>query len=395
MRLVYIVNARIPTEKAHGYQISKMCEQFSEQGFEVELWKPRRANPIKDSLFDYYGLKNNFKVRTINSFDALRFVKIFGRFAFFLQSWLFFLKLIFVKSPAGAFVYTRDPAIAWLFSKKGGKVYYECHEWFGKDKTLSLFFLRSAPQIVVTNSYIGAEFVKHGFDAKNILKAPNGIDLDIFDLDILKSEAVKKLPLSFQDKKQFLDNFVLLYTGTFKVKDFEKGILNILEALKILNDKNLFFAAVGGSGRDIKYYQEIAQSLGVKNQIRLLGRVSQKELALFQKAADALLMPFSALAHFEYFMSPLKMFEYMASGRPIIASDLSSIREILNENNCLFCRPGDSNNLAQQIKLLKSHRELGEKIARQALIDVKQFLWSCRAYNILNFLGVSEKKKNV
>ncbi len=48
MKLVYIANVRIPTEKAHGYQICKMCEEFSSQGIKVELWVPTRENNIKE-----------------------------------------------------------------------------------------------------------------------------------------------------------------------------------------------------------------------------------------------------------------------------------------------------------------------------------------------------------
>ena len=56
MKILYMANARIPTEKAHGYQICKMCEEFSSAGVEVELWAPTRENSIKKNAFDFYNL---------------------------------------------------------------------------------------------------------------------------------------------------------------------------------------------------------------------------------------------------------------------------------------------------------------------------------------------------
>ena len=57
MKILYIANARIPTEKAHGFQICKMCEQLSLQGAEVELIVPKRKNKITQDVFQYYDLK--------------------------------------------------------------------------------------------------------------------------------------------------------------------------------------------------------------------------------------------------------------------------------------------------------------------------------------------------
>jgi len=63
MKIYYLANARIPTEKAHGFQIMKMCEGFANQGVNVELIIPQRYNYIKDDPFKFYGIRNNFKIK--------------------------------------------------------------------------------------------------------------------------------------------------------------------------------------------------------------------------------------------------------------------------------------------------------------------------------------------
>ena len=60
-KLIYILDSRMPTEKAYGYQSSKMCEQFANLGVAVELWSPKRKNHITEDIFSFYNLKNNFK----------------------------------------------------------------------------------------------------------------------------------------------------------------------------------------------------------------------------------------------------------------------------------------------------------------------------------------------
>src|SRR3989344_3447312 len=80
MKLLYIANARIPTEKAHGLQIMKMCEAFASQSVEVELVVPRRVNSIKKDPFLFYAVRNNFFVRKVWCIDflALPFLKTAG-----------------------------------------------------------------------------------------------------------------------------------------------------------------------------------------------------------------------------------------------------------------------------------------------------------------------------
>ena len=104
------------------------------------------------------------------------------------------------------------------------------------------------------------------------------------------------------------------------------------------------------------------------------------------KAADVLVIPFPNKPHYAFYASPLKLFEYMASGRPIIASDLPALREVLNDKNALFFRPEDTTDLARAVKMLKSSPMLGYHLSRQALADVKEYTWGKRAKKILEFI---------
>ena len=61
MKILYLAQIRLPTEKAHGIQIMKTCEAFAEQGAEVVLVVPSHRGDIRQDPFEYYRVKRNFK----------------------------------------------------------------------------------------------------------------------------------------------------------------------------------------------------------------------------------------------------------------------------------------------------------------------------------------------
>lgn len=379
LKIVYIANIRLPTEKAHGYQISKMCEQLSQAGVAVELWLPRRRNYLKEDIFSFYNLENNFRVRRIFCLDLFFLERFIGPFAFWLEflSFYFFVLIRATFLKPGTLVYTRESLVCF-FRIFCFQVVYECHSISKKEK--SFFTLsRLADKIIVISPGLKKIFLQKGFKKEKIFLAPDAVDLSIFDLELSKAEARQKLNLP-QDKK------IIAYTGKFKTMGMDKGISDILKALAYL-PPDVVFLAVGGSEADITYYQNQAQRLEVEGKVKFIGHVSQGELAIYQKAADILLMPFPFNQHYAYYMSPLKMFEYMASQRPIIASDLPSIREILNSQNSCLCQPDNSKDLSEKIAFVLKNETLGEKIAERAYEDVKTRTWQKRAEGILGFIN--------
>ena len=90
MRILYAINARVPTPRAHGIQIMKTCEALARAGAEVELVVPRRYNPITEDPFSYYAVKPLFKITYLPTIDfAWRGVS----YAFTLQTLAFALSL--------------------------------------------------------------------------------------------------------------------------------------------------------------------------------------------------------------------------------------------------------------------------------------------------------------
>ena len=103
--------------------------------------------------------------------------------------------------------------------------------------------------------------------------------------------------------------------------------------------------------------------------------------------ADVLVLPNPRSAISNAFTSPLKLFEYMGSGRPIVASDLPSLREVLRDGeNAILVEPGNPQALVAGIERIKKDEALGRRLAAQALQDVQAFTWAKRAERLEQLL---------
>jgi glycosyltransferase involved in cell wall biosynthesis len=297
--------------------------------------------------------------------------------------------LKFIKKEKFDYVYTREPYLLLflilynkLFFHFKIKFIYEVHTISSgnfRDEFINRLLARWSDYLIFVTKYLRDHYIeKYNCRNKKTFVVADAVNLNIFNINISKEEARKKLNLP-------LDKKIIGYCGRFRTMDTEKGIMEILKALKLL-DGSILFVAMGGKPKHVEYYAEQAKLLGVSDKARMVGNYTQDVVALYQKAFDILLMPFPDSHHYRYYMSPMKMFEYMASKRPIIATDLPSIREILNENNAFLVEPDNMENLAKNIKKALENKDLSNKIANQAFLDVQKYTWNKRVKKIISFI---------
>lgn len=122
--------------------------------------------------------------------------------------------------------------------------------------------------------------------------------------------------------------------------------------------------------------------------MRVLGKRPLNEVLLWMKASDILLMPHPSNTYYRYYVSPLKMFEYMASRRPIVGTKLPAIEEILSEGeSALLGELGGAESIAENIRRLLGNPELGRNLADKALEIVQRCTWNGRAEQVSNFMA--------
>jgi len=379
MKLIYIVNARIPTEKAHGIQIMKMCEAFvgannanqSANKIDVELVVPRRFNEIKQNSFEYYGIKRNFKITKLPCLDLIPWG--LGSFGFYVQQFSFsFAAAAYSLFKKGVVFYSRNILPCFFLGLLGKGFFLELHRLSKKEKLFYGFVFKRAKGIISTNNF-KAEYIKNNYkiSEEKTLVYPNGFDQSLFDIALDKNSLREQLSLSS-------DKPIIMYTGHLYGW---KGAHVLAQAAKIVTEANFYF--IGGTDSDLADFEKRYSG----ENLFFLGRKPFYEIPKYQKAADVLVLPNSAESEeSRNDTSPIKLFEYMASGRPIVASDLPSIREILNDKNALLVEPGNAESLAKGIKRTLNDFELAEKAAKQALSDVQDYTWEKRARKILDFI---------
>jgi glycosyltransferase involved in cell wall biosynthesis len=161
----------------------------------------------------------------------------------------------------------------------------------------------------------------------------------------------------------------------------------MIEAVKDL--PAMLVVAGGKDAAAVSRMQACAAGLGVRN-VRFDGYRPPREIPVYLAAGDILAMPYSRRTVAPGgittdWMSPLKMFEYMAAARPIVASDLPALREVLNEENALLVPPDDAGSLRAGFLRLLEDAGLRDRLGAQARRDVEAYTWEARARLILDF----------
>jgi glycosyltransferase involved in cell wall biosynthesis len=349
-----------------------MCESFSANGKEVELIVPKRKMFIGKDPFIIHSIRSVFKIKYLWCLD------FFPGSTFFIWYWI--RKISFLISSklslwnnGDAFIYSRDFFTALFFKN----IFIEIHA-LPKNNFLTNYIFRKAKGIVAITSYIKEELKRRNVKENKILVSRSAIEPKDFEALVLKDEIRKK----YNFKK---DQFVIGYAGALKTLGMDKGISDVIKAVRLLDDRFIFVLA-GGEKQDIDFYKDEARKNQVEERIHFLGRLDHKEVPSFLKMCDVLVAPFPDTNHFRYFMSPLKVFEYMASGVPIIVSDLPTMREFLEEKEVYFVRPDNFEDIASQISYISKNVDNAMNKAFLAKEKSHKFSWPERAKNIISFI---------
>jgi len=364
MKIVYLSTARIPDSWAHVIQTMKMCEAFAKASVDVELVVPRRARTSAEDPFAFAGVAKNFKITRlpcVDLFPGTRNTFLYGlrTYSFFFFSWLY---LLFASYDV---VYTRE-LLAWTPSQK---TVFELHNITPSIAALVTCLQRARGVIVITEG-IRRELTARGISADHIGTAPDGIDPD--DFAHPESRAVSRARLGLAPEAT-----VAMYIGLL---DVWKGTETLYATGRILAP-DVRIAVIGEGA------EPLAQLRQAHPEVLFLGFHPYRELADNQSAADVLILPNSGKSDISAkYTSPLKLFSYMASGKPIVASDLPSLREVLSEQNAFLVQPDDPEALAAGIQFVLANPEEAAKRAAKAKEDVKAYTWQSRAERILNTL---------
>lgn len=372
MKIYYIANARMPTEKAHGIQIAKMCEAFIEAGIDLTLVVPRRATDPR-SIREYYGLRIDVpmvRLPALNWYSKGHFGYVVSSVSF-MCFYLFFL--MGKKIQGERFVlYTvdMDTFSSSTLTFLSMPLFSEMHG--AKSSTIGSRLLFKGVRGIIAINRIIIEELQHTFPSSQTryLVEPNGVDIASFP-KTGKREARERLGLP-------LDIPTVLYSGRFLEW---KGLEILPHAAKEI--PLIRFQIVGGTEEEFKNL--VKESL--PENLFFAGSRPFNEMPLWCAAADALIVLGTKRDIQSYrYTSPMKLFEYFAAKRPIIASGTPALREIVSEKEVIFYEPDNAQDLARAVE---SATTRGEEFATHVEATTQRATassWSTRAERIVRFI---------
>jgi glycosyltransferase involved in cell wall biosynthesis len=383
MKIAIIAPTYLPARRANTFQVMKMAQGLAALGHTIMVAVPlankQLGNVSWEKLSAHYGLECEFPVDWLIAHPKMK------GYDFGLRS------ISWARSWNAELIYTRLPQAAALASVLGMPTIFEVHDMpQGKlGPTVFRLFLggKGARRMVVISRallndlvvYLGAPET-----SSFSIVAPDGIDLQRYE-NLPDPRQARHAINQMADIGLSLpvNRFTAGYTGHLYPG---RGIELLLELAGQLPE--ITFLLVGGEPENVK---NLCDSLKVKSleNVVLTGFVNNAVLPHFQAASDILLMPYqyrveaSSGGDISRYLSPMKMFEYLACGRAIISSDLPVLREVLNDENAILLPPENVDAWKKAIIALWKDVQRRDGLAARARQQAHQFSWEKRACRIL------------
>jgi glycosyltransferase involved in cell wall biosynthesis len=388
LRILYPLHERIDLRRARFQQIFQTVHALARGGCKVHLVVGRKEPSIHSEILPHLGLWDHENLR-VHEVPMLRMgpdrrLRLSWDGVF---HWFCFLKIrkLLHKGEIDA-IFTRHLNSAAFFAslKKilGAPLFFEAHEIF--------FLTTERPEKkerirrqeahayrgmdgIVANTGAVAKALRDLFRIKvPIVSIPNGVNLRNFKRE-------RKTP---NPRK-------IVYVGQLYPW---KGVGTLILAMTHVVSGELH--VVGGGGEQIEKLKREVERIGIKDRVHFHGQVPANRVADHLADAAVAVHPLTGKYRDGEFTSPLKVFEYLAAGVPIVAADLPSTREILADGvNALLVPPDDPAELARAIQKILEDPQLAERLARKGQEDAVSFSWERRAERLLAFFGTGKPKR--
>lgn len=355
IRILYATHVNLCLRRAHAHNILKTVELLSQShDIEATLVSLGKQSCAFEEMMSRHGLAL-----------PIRFLR--ARFL-----WWFLLR----NRASFDVLYARDPrlfaamAIARFFLRK--KVIFEIHgsrEW-----PLFHWLWVSAFRIANAHLFITRilrdEYRPYGKPYAIIPCA--GVDLAAFEV---ASAA------SFHSTYHLAaDAFILLYLGGSQGIYYDAELL--VDMMFHLPEYHVLFL-VGLKNEEAKILQTRAETFGVGCRVIFIERVNAPEIPPYLRAADVLLNP--KIKGYAGSVSS-KLYEYLAAGKPIVASVVPADREIISEHNAVIVEP-TAEAFARAVRQLFESPGERERLGKQAREDAKQYTWEERQKKLVEFIN--------
>jgi glycosyltransferase involved in cell wall biosynthesis len=377
VRVLYLSGVRIPSEKASGLAIVRQCQAFVDIGHTVELIIPSRSNRKNQSIESEYGIIPRFHIENIKS----KGIYSLGKFGFglmLLYEGLQMFRYFFSIRKQVDVIYSRDQRLLVLFILFGfrDRCYVELHTKHLDPVTH--WVIKKVKKVIVISHGL-KDLYEEATNRDNIHIEPSGVDLQQFEnlppVEMLRDEF--SLP---QNK------IIFGYIGKYKTMGESKGVEEIIEAFALAHkeDNRIFLFLVGIEERETEEVLEICKKVDLPAAAFTLSPLLQSKFARYLMVCDVLMMNYPNTEHYARYMSPTKLFAYLATGKPIISSDLPAIRAVVKQDLLLFVSPGSISAYTDEILYSADHIEALSKAGNVRKQFAFEYTWERRARRLFD-----------
>ena len=365
-------------------QVFSMCSAFVRAGYKVILAMQKNEgfeNNAQEFINNTFKDGIDFEMTTWNQKSKNLFLNRFLVKKSIVQ---------IVKKNNPDLIFSRDSYILNGLTKLNIPIIYESHNsrlHTGRN-ILHKFLEKRLLSVVTSPNFIClfsisqalSNYWEHkGVPNSKLFAWHDGFDLSLFEKYIDKNTARSKLNLP-ENKK------IVTYTGGLYP---DRDIENIIYLAREFPDD--MFLVIGGPEKHRQNFEKLSLEENVKN-INFMGFVEHNMIPHYLYASDILLALWSSKVPTINYCSPLKIFEYMAAGRTIVAHGFPTIKEVLeNEKDSILCQPDNFDSLKSSLKkaLLEGNTNSYGKMARDKAF--KQYSWDKRVEELIKFLDKNQK----
>jgi glycosyltransferase involved in cell wall biosynthesis len=234
---------------------------------------------------------------------------------------------------------------------------------------------QKADLVLAVSESLRNHMQRSGVDAARIQVLPNAVNPELFRMASEGSEIRKRLKVD--------GRFTVGFVGTFRPWHGVELLLSAFEDLHRVDP--LTHLLLVGDGPLRPGFEDQIRNAGLQEAVTFAGRIAHQEVPQYLAAMDVAVAPYPALDEFYY--SPLKLFEYMAAGRPVVASRVGQVAEILMEGATgLLFEPGDRASLFRCLQRLRKDATLRNELGRNAAAFCSEHTWNRNAARLIHWV---------
>lgn len=238
-------------------------------------------------------------------------------------------------------------------------------------RAMELWLCRSSTRTIVVSGVMRDIFVAKGCPAERLTVIPNGIDRHRFD------PAIERL--SIRQKLGLQEAIVVGFVGWIRPWHGVESLVNVVAELG--DSYPQLRLLLVGDGPALPDLREQVGRLGLAERVHFVGAVQEREVPHYIAAMDVAVQP-----DVTEYASPIKLFEYLAMGKPVVAPAKANIREIVTHGvEAMLFEPGNTAALRKCLQQLLDDPGLRRELAARTLelVDKRRFYWEANAEAVL------------